>query len=198
MSHSSLSGTDRVVRVLRIVSFNNSSCRGPPAALHPPAPWPIALPVSTTLAFACRIAVFLFLFFPIIFRVGRLGRLGLGRWWTSSSSSLSPSPSRSFFAQVLLALHLRSGHRMSGSHQKQQQQSLRRRRCNLRQHTTGRSPASLTHTNRSSPSSNPLPTPPQERPDPGFSLPPPQQAKPRGRYLHAVWYGYWNWRGVRF
>ena len=60
----------------------------------------------------------------------------------------------------------------------------------------GRSPASSTHTYRSSSSSNPLPTPPQERRDPGFSLPPPQQPKPpRGTYRRAVRYGYWNRRG---
>lgn len=60
----------------------------------------------------------------------------------------------------------------------------------------GRSPASSTHTYRSSSSSNPLPTPPQERRDPGFSLPPPQQAKPpRGAYHRTLRYGYWNRRG---
>jgi len=60
----------------------------------------------------------------------------------------------------------------------------------------GRSPASSTHTHRSSASSNPLPTPPQERRDPGFSLPPPQQRKPPpGTYYRTVRYGYWNRRG---
>jgi hypothetical protein len=60
----------------------------------------------------------------------------------------------------------------------------------------GRSPASSTHTHRSSSSSNPLPTPPQERRDPGFSLPPPQQPKPpRGSYRRVVRYGFWNRRG---
>ena len=60
----------------------------------------------------------------------------------------------------------------------------------------GRSPASSTHTYRSSSSSNPLPTPPQERRDPGFSLPPPQQKKPpRGTYRRSLRYGYWNRRG---
>ena len=60
----------------------------------------------------------------------------------------------------------------------------------------GRSPASSTHTHRSSSSSNPLPTPPQERRDPGFSLPPPQAPKPpRGTYRRAVRYGFWNRRG---
>ncbi|KAH9174702.1 hypothetical protein EDB89DRAFT_463766 [Lactarius sanguifluus] len=60
----------------------------------------------------------------------------------------------------------------------------------------GRSPASSTHTHRSSASSNPLPTPPQERRDPGFSLPPPQQRKPPpGTYNRTVRYGFWNRRG---
>ena len=60
----------------------------------------------------------------------------------------------------------------------------------------GRSPASSTHTYGSSSSSNPLPTPPQERRDPGFSLPPPQQPQPpRGSYRHALRYGFWNRRG---
>ena len=60
----------------------------------------------------------------------------------------------------------------------------------------GRSPASSTHTHRSSSSSNPLPTPPQERRDPGFSLPPPQMPKPpRGTYRGTVRYGFWNRRG---
>ena len=60
----------------------------------------------------------------------------------------------------------------------------------------GRSPASSTHTYHSSSSSNPLPTPPQERRDPGFSLPPLQQPKPpRGTYSHQLRYGYWNRRG---
>ncbi|KAI9444259.1 hypothetical protein H4582DRAFT_1076889 [Lactarius indigo] len=60
----------------------------------------------------------------------------------------------------------------------------------------GRSPASSTHTHRSSASSNPLPTPPQERRDPGFSLPPPQQRKPPpGTYYRTLRYGYWNRRG---
>ncbi|KAI9511676.1 hypothetical protein F5148DRAFT_1146696 [Russula earlei] len=58
----------------------------------------------------------------------------------------------------------------------------------------GRSPASSTH--RSSSSSNPLPTPPQERRDPGFSLPPPQQPKPSsGSYRRVVRFGFWNRRG---
>ncbi|KAH9974019.1 hypothetical protein BGW80DRAFT_1304835 [Lactifluus volemus] len=60
----------------------------------------------------------------------------------------------------------------------------------------GRSPASSTHTHRSSASSNPLPTPPQERRDPGFSLPPPQMSKPpRGTYGRTLRFGYWNRRG---
>ena len=60
----------------------------------------------------------------------------------------------------------------------------------------GRSPASSTHTHRSSASSNPLPTPPQERRDPGFSLPPPQQRKPPpGTYYRTLRYGFWNRRG---
>ncbi|KAI9458876.1 hypothetical protein BJY52DRAFT_401196 [Lactarius psammicola] len=60
----------------------------------------------------------------------------------------------------------------------------------------GRSPASSTHTHRSSASSNPLPTPPQERRDPGFSLPPPQQRRPPpGTYCRTIRYGYWNRRG---
>ncbi|KAI0305125.1 hypothetical protein B0F90DRAFT_1701508 [Multifurca ochricompacta] len=60
----------------------------------------------------------------------------------------------------------------------------------------GRSPASSVHTHRSSSSSNPLPTPPQERRDPGFSLPPPQQPKPpRGTYRRTLRYGFWNRRG---
>ena len=60
----------------------------------------------------------------------------------------------------------------------------------------GRSPASSTHTYQSSSSSNPLPTPPQERRDPGFSLPPTQQPEPpRGTYSRQLRYGFWNRRG---
>jgi hypothetical protein len=60
----------------------------------------------------------------------------------------------------------------------------------------GRSPASSTHTHRSSASSNPLPTPPQERREPGFSLPPHQQRKPPpGTYYRTLRYGFWNRRG---
>jgi hypothetical protein len=41
-----------------------------------------------------------------------------------------------------------------------------------------------------------IPMPPQERRDPGFSLPPPQQPKPlQGTYRHAMRHGYWNRRG---
>jgi len=60
----------------------------------------------------------------------------------------------------------------------------------------GRSPASSTHTYRPSSPANPLPTPPQERRAPGFSLPPPQQPKPpRGSYRTVRRYGFWNRRG---
>ncbi len=45
-------------------------------------------------------------------------------------------------------------------------------------------------------SSDPLLTPPQERRDPGFSLPPPQQRKPPlGTYYRTLRYGFWNRRG---
>ena len=67
----------RALRVLRV----DGPRREPPAALHPPAPQPLALALPATPAFARRIALFLFLVVAVIFRLGRLGRLGLERWW---------------------------------------------------------------------------------------------------------------------
>jgi hypothetical protein len=77
----------RAFRVLRI----DSPRREPPAALHPPAPQPLALAVPATPAFARRIAFFLFLVIALIFRIGRLGRLGLERCWRWPSSPSSSS-----------------------------------------------------------------------------------------------------------
>jgi hypothetical protein len=93
--------------------------------------------------------------------------------------------------------HLHSQHRISGGHQSNNSSHYGSGGGGATYTGTpqGRSPASSTHTYRSSSSSNPLPTPPQERRDPGFSLPPPQQAKPPGGYRHAVRYGFWNRRG---
>ena len=92
--------------------------------------------------------------------------------------------------------HLHSRHRISGGHQNSNSSSHHSGGATYAGTPQGRSPASSTHTYRSSSSSNPLPTPPQERRDPGFSLPPPQQVKPpRGTYRHTVRYGFWNRRG---
>jgi hypothetical protein len=125
----------RALRVLRIVNFDDSPRREPPAALHPPALQPLPLPVPATPAFARRIAIFLFL--PIIFRLRRLRRLGLERWWPSSP----PSPSS--FAQVSLAFPSTQPTQDIRWPPKQQQQPLqwrrrrwRRRRCRLRRHAT--------------------------------------------------------------
>jgi hypothetical protein len=120
---------------------------------------------------------------------------------TSPSSSSSPSSSDSdsdsdsgvghhHSRRYRSPSHLHSRHRTSGGHPNGHYGGA----------YTGtpqrRSPASSTHTYRSSSSSNPLPTPPQERRDPGFSLPPPQVPKPpRGTYRRAVRYGFWNRRG---
>ena len=94
--------------------------------------------------------------------------------------------------------HIPSRHRTSGGYQNNSSGHYGGGGAAYAGTPQGRSPASSTHTGsyRSSSSSNPLPTPPQERRDPGFSLPPPQQAKPpRGTYRHTVRYGFWNRRG---
>ena len=92
--------------------------------------------------------------------------------------------------------HLHTRHRTSGGHPNSNGNHYSGGSATYAGTPQGRSPASSTHTYRSSSSSNPLPTPPQERRDPGFSLPPPQQKEPpRGTYRRKLRYGFWNRRG---